>query len=296
MSRTRNPVLSGTWYPRDPGELTAQIDGFLAGADRRQAPAGRPLIAVIPHAGYMYSGGTAGRVFGLLANMSPPPARVFILCPNHRAALHSVALSSAAAFATPLGAVPVAREVCDRLARNEAFIVDDQAHATEHAVEIQLPLLQRAWPSTGSPGGPEIVPLVVPPLSAAKAAGTAAAIAAELDDRSLIIVSSDFTHYGEAYGYIPFTADVPAALERLDAGAILKILAADAAGLREYGQQTGITMCGLEAAAVALDCGLPAGYEGALLDYCRSGDRDGDYTMSVSYAAVLLCSGPTANQ
>jgi AmmeMemoRadiSam system protein B len=105
------------------------------------------------------------------------------------------------------------------------------------------------------------------------------------------VVSSDFTHYGASYGYVPFTADVPAALEKLDGGAILKILAADAQGLLDYGRETGITMCGLEATALALESGLPEGYEGSLVHYSRSGDRDGDYSLSVSYAAILLSSG-----
>ena len=105
------------------------------------------------------------------------------------------------------------------------------------------------------------------------------------------MVSTDFTHYGASYGYVPFTGDLPAALERLDTGAILKILAADPAGLLEYGRETGITMCGLEAAAVALERGLPPGYEGALINYSRSGDRDGDYSLSVSYASILICTG-----
>jgi len=111
------------------------------------------------------------------------------------------------------------------------------------------------------------------------------------DAGTLVIVSSDFTHYGASYGYVPFTEDVPEALEKLDAGAILKILAADPEGLLEYGRATGITMCGLEACALALSCGLPGGYEAALLDYRRSADLNGDYSMSVSYAGILICSG-----
>ena len=71
----------------------------------------------------------------------------------------------------------------------------------------------------------------------------------------------------------------------------LRILAGDADGLRAYGRETGITMCGLEATALALATGLPAGWEGALLAYARSGDREGDYALSVSYAAVLLADG-----
>ncbi len=132
----------------------------------------------------------------------------------------------------------------------------------------------------------------MPALDAGAGREISQALAAEMDTDSLLLVSTDFTHYGSSFGYLPFRQDLADSLEKLDAGAILKILAGDADGLRAYGRETGITMCGLEAAAVALDCGLPAGYEGALLDYSRSGDREGDYSQSVSYAAVLLCSGP----
>jgi AmmeMemoRadiSam system protein B len=179
------------------------------------------------------------------------------------------------------------REAVGRLSGEEAFGVDESAHAGEHAVEIQLPLVQRAWPDAV----PAIVPLLVPALTDARRKAAAAALAALADDRTLFLVSTDFTHFGSAYGYVPFTENLPEALEKLDSGAILKILAADPEGLLEYGRETGITMCGMEAAAVALAQGLPAGYEGALIDYSRSGDRDGDYSLSVSYASILLSTG-----
>jgi hypothetical protein len=294
MSGLRSSVLSGSWYPSAPAALRAEVDAFLAAADPALRPAGRALLAVVPHAGYRYSGPTAGRLYGLLRPEDPPPRRIFVLAPNHRTPLRQIALSGADAFATPLGQVPVDTATCRRLAGRPPFCLDDAAHAHEHAVEIQLPFLQRVWPEPG----PAIIPMLVPPLSAADAAEAAVALveelAAEAAGEALLLVSTDFTHYGASFGYVPFQAGIPAALEGLDAGAILRILAADAAGLRDYGARTGITMCGLEATALALDCGLPAGYEGALLDYARSGDQDQDFTHSVSYAAILLCAGPPA--
>jgi len=289
MSRTRNPVLSGTWYPDEPQTLAAAVDRYLAGAQPDQMPAGRPLVAVVPHAGYQYSGATAGQLYGLLRD--DIPGRVFILSPNHRTPLHRIALSSASSFATPLGLMPTNDAATIRLADHPLFSIDDQAHAEEHAIEIQLPFLQRIWPDNT----PDIVPLLVPAMDGAAGREAARALRPLLDNDSLLLVSTDFTHYGASYGYLPFTSDIPAELEKLDAGAILNILAADGAGLREYGHRTGITMCGLSATALALDCGLPAGYEGSLLHYARSGDRDGNYESSVSYAAVLLSSGPSAN-
>ena len=285
MSTIRQSVLSGSWYPADPVDLATLVDGFLDGADPSVRPAGRPLLAVVPHAGYLYSGSTAGKLLGLLRET--PPRRIILLAPNHRIALDRIALSGAWAFATPLGTVGIDQVAVEQLAENESFEVNERAHAEEHAVEILLPLIQRTWPDAV----PRIVPLLVPSLSAAQRREATTALASLATEDTLFMVSTDFTHYGATYGYVPFTENLPAALEELDSGAILKILAADPAGLLEYGRTTGITMCGLEAAVVALEQGFPDRYEGALIDYSRSGDRDGEYSLSVSYASILLCSG-----
>lgn len=285
MSTIRQPVLSGSWYPADPTDLATAVDGYLAGADPSLRPAGRPLVAVIPHAGYVYSGSTAGKLMGLLRDN--PPRRIILLAPNHRIALDSIALSGAWAFATPLGTVGVDQSTVKQLIENKTFTINNRSHAEEHAIEIQLPLIQRTWPDDV----PLIIPMLVPSLSPDQHRKAAATLATLATDDTLFLVSTDFTHYGASYGYIPFTENLPAALEELDSGAILRILAADPMGLLEYGEATGITMCGLAAAAIALGTGLPEGYEGALIDYSRSGDRDGDYSLSVSYASILLCTG-----
>jgi hypothetical protein len=287
LDTTRPATLAGTWYPADPGQLALLVDGFLAGADPSLRPAGRPLIGLTPHAGYTYSGPVAGRLFGLLRDA--PPRRLVILAPNHRARLTRPALSGAAAYATPLGAVAVDTAAVARLAAGGALVIDDRAHRDEHAIEIQLPLAQRCWPGAC----PAIVPVLVPHLDEAMRTAAAAALAAELDDGTLLLVSTDLTHYGAAFGFAPFAGDIAAEVERLDAGALLRVLAGDGPGLLGYGRQTGITMCGLEAAALALACGLPPGFESALLGYARSGDRDGDYSRSVSYAAALIADGGT---
>ncbi len=285
MTPVRKSVLSGTWYPADPVTLATEIDRYLAGADPAKRPAGRALMAVVPHAGYTYSGPTAGQAYGLLAGERPD--RVIILAPNHRVPLVRCALPNCDAFATPLGTVPLDTAACAELLARPGFIRAEPAHAAEHAVEIQLPFLQRLWPTAP----PAIVPILVPTLDSLVRAEAARGLAELWDHRTLLVISSDFTHYGAAYGYVPFREDIPLALEQLDSGAILKILAGDAEGLLAYRDQTGITMCGLEAAALALTCGLPRGYEAALLDYRRSADANDDFSMSVSYAAILVCSG-----
>jgi AmmeMemoRadiSam system protein B len=289
----RPAVLAGSWYPGDPGDLTLEVDGFLAAADPAKLTRGRPLLAIVPHAGYAYSGPTAGRLLGLLRDHKP--ATVFLLAPNHRTPLNHIALPEAAAFATPLGQVRVDLDTVQALAAHPDFTVHGDAHRLEHAVEIVLPLLQRAW---GDESEWQLVPMLVPHLKRERLLEAGAELARARDKAAgpvLILVSSDFTHYGHSFGYAPFddrpASELPIALETLDSGAILRILAGDANGLLEYEKQTGITMCGLPATTVALAAGLPAGYEAGLVDYCRSGDLNGDYSHSVSYASIIFSSG-----
>ncbi len=282
MSFVRPPVLAGTWYPADPGRLRARVAEYLAAADPARHPPGEPTVVLVPHAGYRYSGPTAGKVLGLLRGRRF--AAVFILAPSHRVHLDRPALPSSTAFATPLGEVPVAVEIVRHLAATGHYVVDDDAHRDEHAVEIQLPLLQEALPA-----GTPIVPILVPPLADGRRQAAARALDPYRDGRHLLLVSTDLTHYGRSYGFVPFTDDIPRRLEELDTGALLRVLAHDPEGLLRYGQQTGITMCGLAAAALALDSRESGQHHAELVDYTRSADQEGDYSMSVSYAGVLIC-------
>ncbi len=285
MTMVRPPVLSGSWYPADPNDLSASVDRFLAGSDPAQMPVGKPWLAVTPHAGHVHCGPVAGRLFGLLGDWRPD--NIIILAPNHRVALNEIALPEESAFATPLGEVLIDTEMVNRLAKETGFSLNPAAHAEEHAIEIVLPFIQRTW----SDVSPTIVPMLVPMSSPAALTRAGLVLKQTMGENNLLLVSSDFTHYGPSFGYVPFTEDVPMALERLDSGAILKILGGDVDGLLQYGRDTGITMCGLAACCVALGDGPPSGYEAALLDYGRSADKDGDYSFSVSYATLLLTDG-----
>jgi len=281
MPSVRPPVLSGTWYPGDAAQLTAIVQRFLAESSHATPPTGRPVIGVVPHAGYVYSGETAGALYGLLAGSRYD--QVFILAPSHRQPVSRIALPTTAAFATPCGQVNVAVDIAATLAAEPEFELDEAAHASEHAVEIQLPFLQQLYGDDLS-----IVPLLVPSLTPERRRSAAASLAPWCDGRSLFIVSTDFTHYGEAYGYVPFSDDIPEKLRELDGGAVDAILARDATRLLEHGDTTGLTMCGIHATALALSLPLEAGGDSSLVAYSRSGDRDRDYSLSVSYAALLL--------
>ena len=95
------------------------------------------------------------------------------------------------------------------------------------------------------------------------------------------------THYGREFGFSPFVDDLDQEIRNLDQGAIDRILSWDKQGLLDYADRTGITMCGLQAMALAMETLGPDAPDLRLVSYFRSGDRDGDYTFSVSYSTIV---------
>ena len=145
----RQPVASGTFYPADPSALEATVDELLDASGRRDVPGLRGLVA--PHAGFAYSGRVAASAFAL----APPKARVVLLGPSHFVPLAGLAVSSASAWSTPLGDVPVSSRLRKRALGAGAF-VDDEPHERDHALEVELPFLQRVCTR-----GLEILPVAV---------------------------------------------------------------------------------------------------------------------------------------
>lgn len=270
------PVVAGHWYPDDPGGLRREIDRRLTcgGSDP-----GRACAVVAPHAGLVYSGDVAGAAFRTVRRGEFE--RVVVLGPSHYHAIRGAVVPPADAWVTPLGRIPLDRRALEGLLASPHVRADRGPFAREHAIEIELPFLQRALP-----GGFELVPMLIGCDAEGPAAEElAAALRPWIDDRTLVVASSDFTHYGETFGYVPFRDRVPERLRELDLGAIARIEAGDAEGLERYLDRTGATVCGRHAIGVALRA-LPAGVRAKRLDYDTSGRMTGDWSHTVSYAAI----------
>ena len=279
----RPAAVAGSWYPKEPAALRKMLGGFLAHAPKAELP-GEPAAIIVPHAGYRFSGPTAAAAFKAVAGRKY--SRVILLGPSHylAGAYTGAAVPTAGAFATPLGDVPVDVEACRKLAAGKGFVADDRPHRREHCLEMELPLMQLAL------GSPRIVPVLTGAMNPALARRVGAALRPLAGKGTLVIVSTDFTHFGPNYGYVPFTDDVPNRLKWLDSLAIDRILAMDALGFVETCQDTRATICGRWAVAVALEMFADhADMEGVLLGYTTSGAMLKDYTNSVSYAAIALC-------
>jgi len=194
-----------------------------------------------------------------------------------------MALLDVDAFETPLGPIAVDRAAVALLARTPLAAADAAAYDDEHSLEIQLPFLQRALP------GACVVPVLVGGLEAADYGVAAAALATVVDDDSLVVVSSDFVHYGRRFGYVPFHVSTPeqvaAALRSLDMGAIERVCAGDRDGFLAYVERTAATICGRVPIALFLTLHRQQS-RGVVLSYYTSLDVTGDAQHSVSYASI----------
>ena len=271
----RPPAVAGMFYPGDPASLRDELLTCLAvspAPSARDTTSGFPggitpesglLKALITaHAGYLYSGGTAGHAYALLAPLAGRIRRVVLLGPCHRVSVRGLAAPTVKAFATPLGSIPLDRTALDALADLPQVVASDAAHAQEHSLEVQIPFLQTVL------GEFELVPLAVGDASAGEVA--------EVLDRlwggpeTLIVISSDLSHfhsYREA--------------QSIDNATVAHILALDP--LTSVDQACGaLPINGL--LAVARRRGLRI----ERVAQCNSGDTAGDKGRVVGYASFAL--------
>ncbi len=281
----RPSVLAGSWYDADPDRLGAKLDLYLEEAGTPPGSPGRVVGLVAPHAGYVYSGRCAAYAYKTVAGRNI--RRVILLGPSHTTRCRGLVIPRSAFFETPLGRVEVDQAACRYLERQALFSREEGPHEQEHSLEIQLPFLQR----TLRPGF-RILPLVVGELTAGNYAEAATALRVLCDEETLVVVSSDFTHYGSSFGYLPFTDDVEASLARLDGGAVERIMQLDLQGFLDYQKETGATICGFRPIGILISLFGSNWDRGKIsldnLHYTTSAHGSGDWSHVVSYQALAV--------
>ena len=201
----RQPAVAGMFYPGVPAALRRTTGAFLANAS--QAPVASPGAIIAPHAGYIYSGPVAAESFAAVRALAGAVRRVLVIGPTHYVSFRGIAAPSATAFSTPLGEMPVAEEAVEGLAGLPQIQIDDAPHAPEHALEVELPFLQTIF------GSVPIIPLVV---GRASGEDVAEVLAQQWDEDTLLVVSSDLSHYHDYATAKRIDAETAAAIERLD--------------------------------------------------------------------------------
>jgi MEMO1 family protein len=257
--RVRAPAVAGFFYPEDPRELAAAVDACLAAAPpSRGEPTPKALI--VPHAGYVYSGPVAASAYARIAPHAGAIRRVLLFGPAHRVWVRGLAAPRVDAFATPLGVVPIDRAAIDAVVALPQVEVSDAPHAGEHSLEVQLPFLQRVL------GEFALAPFAVGDASADETA--------EVIERlwggpeTLVLVSSDLSHYHDYATARRLDRAVCTAIEALDPAA----LGPDAA-------------CGCVPVSGLLRVARRRGLHVETLDLRSSGDTAGDRDRVVGYGA-----------
>ncbi len=278
----RLPAVAGAFYPAERAELERMVVSKLLAAAPGE-PRRRLLAAVAPHAGYVFSGDCAAALYTTLSGQ--PYDRVIVLGPSHYGRFTGVAVpgSELTGWRTPLGTVRLDAELRADVAGKPGF-TDWLAAADrrEHSIEVQVPFLQCVLTNFA------FLPLLCGRLDEEAIESCARALAPWMHSNTLLIASSDFTHYGANYGFMPFTTNIRDHLYEWLDGAAGRVAALDEAGFREHLRTKGDTICGegpirLLMATLRL-AGTPVA--GSVLKRYTSGDVVGDFQNSVSYAAI----------
>jgi AmmeMemoRadiSam system protein B/AmmeMemoRadiSam system protein A len=267
----RPAAVAGLFYPSDPAKLRDDIARFLdtkvdaaIATGPATGPEGAcPKAVIAPHAGYRYSGPTAGHAYQALAPRRGQIERVVVMGPAHRVRVAGVGLSSARAWSTPLGEMEVDVDACRSLAELPGVAEADDAHAPEHSIEVHLPFVHEVL------GPVTVVPLVVGRADIDDVARVLDAVWG--DETTAIVVSSDLSHY----------LDDATARER-DRRTATAILEGRADDIGPHDACGCLPIAGLLTAAVG------HGLAPRLLDLTTSADTAGDPARVVGYGSFAL--------
>jgi AmmeMemoRadiSam system protein B len=190
--KIRKPIVAGMFYPSDPHELRQLVHGYIGNVEKRHIN-GEIVALISPHAGYMYSGQVAAYAYKLVEGMHFDD--VVVIAPSHRVDFLGASIYDGKAYETPMGIVPIDRELSRRISQKSEIIrYVPQAHAREHSLEVQIPFLQSVL------NGFSLVPVVMGPTWNFGVCQqlSQAIIRSIKGKKALIIASSDLTH---SYNY-----------------------------------------------------------------------------------------------
>jgi len=274
MLDVRPSPIAGTWYPEDPDVLARSVDAWLASSEASPPP-GEIIGLVAPHAGHRYSGRVAAHAFRLVQGAHR--RIVAILCPMHHPYPDPILTTAHGAFGTPLGTLEVASDALDRFEQALALYGLPLAripHDPEHALEIELPFLQR----TLLPGF-RLLPVMLRDQSRSTAEAIGHALASTLaGQESLLVASSDLSH---------FFPDLVA--RSLDEEMLSRLHAFDPAGVLSAEEEGVGFACGKGALAATLWAAADLGANRVdILHYAHSGEVTGDNFSVVGYGAAVI--------
>lgn len=271
----RPSPIAGSWYPGDQKTLAESIDRYLEMAGTGVPLEGRVFGLIVPHAGHRYSGAVAAQAFKLIQGLQP--ATVVILSPLHGLASSAVLTSGHDAFATPLGAITINQELQNRfeqgLEQEHGIAVERVRQDQEHALEIELPFLQRAL------SGPfQLLAIMLRDQSERTARAVGETLARVLEAGTLIIGSSDLSHFYPERDALALDQEMIRRIERFDPAGVINA------------EKEGVGFaCGRGAvAAVMWACQAMGANQVKALEHTTSAAVTGDKSSVVGYASAVI--------
>lgn len=275
--RFRPAQMAGSWYPSEPNVLASQLEGLLNAV--QPVKIDKPVLALIsPHAGYRFSGKAAAAGYAQLRGQDI--RRVVVLALSHHTPLEGASIPDVTHFETPLGLIPLDGVAIAQLRKAGVVKANAQAEVGEHSLEMQLPFLQRVLPRF------TLVPILIGEMDEHGLTDLAQSLAKILDDHTLVVASSDFTHRGANFRYeVPNgKGDIRQRLAHVDDVSVEHLTALSRQKLEAHVEATGTTICGVHPIGLLLELLKYArGVRSQVLSRYTSGDVTSDWTSTVTY-------------
>ncbi|MBU8902235.1 MAG: AmmeMemoRadiSam system protein B [Victivallales bacterium] len=282
----RKPYFDGKFYNHDKDELHTYLTTAVEKELSTARTSNHVRAVILPHAGYCFSAQTAIKT--LLRTVEGNYSKILIIAPSHSVPFRGIALSEYDTYRTPLGDIPVDMASVANIAGtgNDYIEYMSNAHKKEHSLEVQLPLLQHFFEDF------ELIPIINGFIDKDSARHIAITLKDWWREDILWVISSDFTHYGRAFNYLPFHKNIKENLRKLDLDAVQLIIDGDLNAFCKYLDKTGATICGCGAIQIlmaVLELLKQDNKIGAeLVHYSTSGDLTLDYSQCVSYAGIAF--------
>jgi len=271
----RRPAVVGSFYPSNQNDIISMFERFFSySVDRHPEAKGM----IVPHAGYLFSGQVAAKMY---KSISGTDKRNFVILGVDHYGVGIIATSKED-WTTPLGLAKVNLDMIKKISKEQAFMEDSLAMAREHSIEVQIPFLQYTF------GNFTFVPVQVPRLPYSEIQDLARIIA---DRNSFFIVSSDLTHFGSNYGFVPKESiyGPEEFVKNLDAKIIEKIIEGDAKKFIEYIEGNDLTVCGYSSIALLMEVAKKIGVRKIeKLAYDTSFSVSHDVSGIVGYGGVIF--------
>lgn len=261
--KVRKPAVAGQFYPGNAEDLDEMVTMYLTEAEDKNLKNIRVLIS--PHAGYIYSGPTAGVGFRQIAGGDFD--KIFVLAPTHQKYFKGASIADATHYKTPFGDIPMDYEIIEQLFDHPLFSQVSGAHSKEHSLEVQLPFLQKTIENF------ELIPIVIGDASPQEKDQIADEITRHIDDNTLIVVSTDLSHYTPYETAMKLDDETTKAIEKLDV---------------EWIDGCKDRLCGKQPVSVVMRIAKNLGWKPRVLDYKNSGDTAGSKSQVVGYVSIAM--------